>query len=30
MGMALDSIITDDAVLPETAPNGDVIVVEDL
>ncbi len=30
MGMALDSIITEDAALPETVPNGDVIVVEDL
>src|SRR3974377_2106317 len=30
MGMALDSIITEDVALPETVPNGDVIVVEDL
>src|SRR4051795_2426376 len=30
MGMALDSIITEDATLPRTAPSGDVIVVEDL
>src|SRR6059058_192307 len=30
MGMALDSIITEDATLPETAPSNDVIVVEDL
>src|SRR6201997_131773 len=30
MGMALDSIITEDATLPETAPSSDVIVVEDL
>src|SRR6266702_490670 len=30
MGMALDSIITEDATLPQTAPSGDVIVVEDL
>ncbi len=30
MGMALDSIITEDATLPETVPSGDVIVVEDL
>jgi putative ABC transport system ATP-binding protein len=28
--MALDSIITEDATLPETAPSNDVIVVEDL
>ena len=30
MGMALDSIITEDVTLPEAAPSGDVIVVEDL
>src|SRR5947208_2592403 len=30
MGMALDSIITEDAILPQTVPSGDVIVVEDL
>src|ERR1700758_2556063 len=30
MGMALDSIITEDATLPQTVPSGDVIVVEDL
>ncbi len=29
MGMALDSIITEDATLPQTAPSSDVIVVED-
>jgi len=28
--MALDSIITEDATLPHTAPSSDVIVVEDL
>jgi putative ABC transport system ATP-binding protein len=30
MGMALDSIISEDVALPEAAPSGDVIVVEDL
>src|SRR5579863_9654245 len=30
MGMALDSIISQDVALPETVPSGDVIVVEDL
>ena len=30
MGMALDSIITEDATLPYAPPSGDVIVVEDL
>ena len=30
MGMALDSISTDDVTLPQTVPSGDVIVVEDL
>src|SRR5213082_983003 len=30
MGMALDSIITEDATLPQTAPSNHVIVVEDL
>src|SRR3954447_10333619 len=30
MGMALDSIITEDATLPQTAPSSHVIVVEDL
>ncbi len=30
MGMALDSIITEDATLPQTVPAGDVIVVEAL
>src|SRR3954465_2473022 len=30
MGMALDSIITEDATLPQTAPSSHMIVVEDL